>query len=588
MEETTLIAIMAILVILAAFLSIVMNKIKFPPLLGFITAGILIANYINMAEEADLVVEIFSDIGLIMLMFSIGMEIDIRKLKEQGKFAVIVAAVQLPLMVIGGVLAGFLLGFNTLQCICLGCIISGSSTAVVMAVLQSQGQLDKEHIELLVLVTIMEDIGQVIMLSMLTPMLTGGSMGAEDLAILIAEIAIFMVACFTLGLYIVPRIIDWFYMRSNDELISLLCIGALFVLSYAATKMGLSVAIGAFLMGVIVGTSRPKHAVEHFVDPIKSLFMAMFFISVGMEVTLGSLAENLALIFIIYAVFAICKTATVYLGYWVGNGDQRTGFVSAIGLCAMGEFAFIIAKQALDNGVVDQGFYSSVIGAALISMIFLPILTRYSGKGYDALYKACPNGVKRGFARLTSVRDRFYDDLNTLSQNMRQAFTSGLGSVYFNLFLIIVVEVLFYFGYGPGCGWLQESFGIDKTLAMYVLLFINILILLRPCMRQVSNIRVLLYLLSMGKLKNNRDIPEDRAKFYETMNPLLIAGVVDILIVALVPNPLDTGYQIFVSACIVLAVAIYQVYRFKVGKRSKSLEKVLSKLGAESESHSEE
>ncbi len=116
-----------------------------------------------------------------------------------------------------------------------------------------------------------------------------------------------MVACFTIGLKLVPRIINWFQARATDELISLICMGGLFALSLAASKMGLSVAIGAFLMGIMVAASKAHHTVESYVDPLKSLFMAMFFISVGMEVQLGSLSDNIILIVIIFVVFALCK-----------------------------------------------------------------------------------------------------------------------------------------------------------------------------------------------------------------------------------------------------------------------------------------
>ena len=146
-------------------MSIALSKLRLPSLVGFLVAGIIINNYIDLPSEAEEVVSIFSNLGLIMLMFSIGMEIDVRKLKSQGKFAVIVAAVQLPLIVIGGVVVGTMLGFNMLQSITLGCVISGSSTAVVMAILKANGKLSTEDLESLVLIVIMEDIGQVIMLS---------------------------------------------------------------------------------------------------------------------------------------------------------------------------------------------------------------------------------------------------------------------------------------------------------------------------------------------------------------------------------------------------------------------------------------
>ena len=573
MDEVVLIASMATLVLLAAFLSIVMSRLKFPPLIGFLAAGIIIANYLNLGEGAEDVVEVFSELGLIMLMFSIGMEIDLRKLKKQGRFAIVVALVQLPLMVIGGVLAGTFLGFDTLQSICLGCIISGSSTAVVMAVLKSQGTLDKENIETLVLITIMEDIGQVIMLSMLTPMLVGSEMSADDLALLIIQIAIFMIACFTAGLLIVPRVIDWMYKRSNDELISLLCLGGLFTLCYAGTKMGLSVAIGAFLMGIIVGTSRPKDAVEHFVEPLKSLFMAMFFISVGMEVTLSSLADNIGLIFIIFAVFAVCKSATVYLGYWIGNGDNRIGFISAISLCAMGEFAFIIAKQALDNGVVDINFYSSVIGAALVSMITLPIFTRYADRTFTGLEKYTPAPIKGIGHKLTAIRDSVYSSLENVATGTKEAFSKGLANIYFDAFLIIIIEVLFFFSYDLLTEWLVTHFGGQEVWWRTGIVAVNFLILLIPCKGLISNLRLVLYIMDVGKRKaaESMNLSENESKFYEFINPMILAGALDILIIIVVPNNLGTIYHVVVAILVLIILVMYHLWKMIFKKKGPAL-----------------
>ena len=571
MEETVLVASMATLVLLAAFLSIVMSRLKFPPLIGFLTAGILIANFLPLGEETMGVVEVFSEIGLIMLMFSIGMEIDLRKLKKQGRFAIVVALVQLPLMVLGGVLAGHFLGFDTVQSIALGCIISGSSTAVVMAVLNNQGTLDKESIETLVLITIMEDIGQVIMLSMLTPMLGGSEMSGDDLAILIIQIAVFMIACFTAGLLIVPRVIDYWYKKSNDELISLLCIGALFTLCYAGTKMGLSVAIGAFLMGIIVGTSRPKQAVEHFVEPFKSLFMAMFFISVGMEVALDSLVDNIGLILIIFAVFVVCKSLTVFLGYWVGNGDSRTGFISGVSLCAMGEFAFIIAKQALDYGVFTGDMYSSVIGAALVSMIALPVFTRFSGKSYDAMSSHCPKFIRRICERLTKSRDNIYDDLAHVASGTRDAFSKGLTSLYFDIFLIAILQVLFYFSYDFVTEWMMAHFGGSDTLWRTIIVAANFLVILYPCIEMVKNLRLVVYILNMGKNRTSRSKSAEEIKFFETMNPLIFAGIVDIVIIILVPNNLGTVYHVVVALVIMLVLTFYFLWNMIFRKKVSAL-----------------
>jgi CPA2 family monovalent cation:H+ antiporter-2 len=572
MDEVLLISSMAILIILAAFLSIVMHKIKFPPLVGFLAAGILIANFIELPEEADEVVEIFSNLGLILLMFCIGMEIDLPKLKTIGRFALVVTLFQLPLMVLAGYIAGIALGFNMVQSICLGAIISGSSTAVALAVLKSQGILSKDHIEILVLIMVMEDIGQVIMMSMLTPLMSGGSLETSALIVLIIQIAVFMIVCFTVGLFVVPRIINWFYERANDELISLLCIGALFTLSWAATKMGLSVAIGAFLMGIIVAASKPKEAVESYVKPLESLFMAMFFISVGMEVSLGSLADNIVMVFVIFGVFVVFKTATVYLGYWVGDGNSRVGFISAVSLCAMGEFAFIIAKQALDAGAVDSGYYSSVIGAALISMIMLPVLTKYSGKVFDTASAKCPEGLSSRLAAISARRDVFYQNLRALPGLARDKFSKGVFAVYFNILLIIIIEILFHYLTRPAMDWAIENLGMDSMLASICILALNFIILAYPCITLMNNLRIILFVLYAGKKKaDNLKEGTTGNRLHETMNPLILAGALDIVIILTIPDGFSPYFELAIGVVVVGAVILHQYWKLKHGKPGKRM-----------------
>jgi CPA2 family monovalent cation:H+ antiporter-2 len=492
MEEVVLISCMAILIVLAVVCSTLLSRVNMPPLIGFLVAGILIANLNLFTDEGAMdVVEVFSHLGLIMLMFAIGMEIDVRKMKQKGTLAITVAAVQLPLMLVGGMIGGFILGFNFVQCITLGAIISGSSTAVVMAVLKSQGTLDVEHIEMLVLITIMEDIGQVIMLSMLTPLLSGSNMDPIELVILIIKIAIFMVLCFGVGLKVVPRVVDWLSNYINDELTALLCVGMAFVLAFAAYLMGLSVAIGAFLMGVMIASTVKKHVVEHFVDPLKSLFMAMFFISVGMEVTFQGLVDNILLIIIFYLLFAALKSSTVFLGYWIGNEKPRDGYMSAVALCAMGEFAFIIAKQALDYNVVDQAFYSSVIGAALISMVMLPILTRNSARIWDGAEKRSPQSLRNFCSRFNAKRSNFYASLNGMTGKARDMFNSGIGRVYVDVLAIIIIEAVCYYGYPYAFDWMNENLTGLPRYWDFVLMSLNFWLLFVPCKSIIEQMSIL-------------------------------------------------------------------------------------------------
>lgn len=569
MDETILISSMALLIVLAAVCSIVLSKVRLPALIGFLVAGIVISNCFDLNDDMMSVVKIFSDLGLIMLMLAIGLEIDIRKIKEQGAFAIIVAAVQLPLMLLGGTVAGTLLGFNMVQSIILGAVISGSSTAVVLAVLKSLDLMDSKQIEMIVLITIMEDIGQVVILSMITPMMEGGNLDTAGIANLIISIVFFMIICFIVGLRVVPRLIDWLGGRITDELVSLLCVGLAFTLALCANIMGLSVAIGSFLMGVMVASTAKKGVVEHYVAPLKSLFMAMFFIFVGMEVSINALMENVGLIAVFFLVFAGCKIVTVFIGYWIGNESPRNGFISAVSLCAMGEFAFIISKQALDTGAIDGTFYSSVIGAALVSMFVLPFMARFSGRFWDTMEGISPMPLRNLCLRINQGRSRFYAAILAMTSKVRKRYLAGLGQAYLSILAIVVVELTFYYFYDAGFEWLLENVYDGPEYWDFILMSLNFWLLFIPCWVIIRSIRVMMYAYSLGlKRMTGYRLGEDKGRpmFYEGVNPLLAAVILDVIILLVFPNETQTLYDAINVAIAVAVIILIRTVRLRRGK----------------------
>jgi len=578
-EEEVLITIMAVLIVLAAFTSIFLSKLKLPSLVGFLITGIIIANYIDLPEGTEDVVSIFSNLGLIMLMFAIGTEIDIYKLKIQGKFAISIAIVQIPVMIFAGILAGSMMGFNTVQSLSFGAILAGASTAVVLAVLKSNNVLDQEKMDILVIVMIIEDISQVILISILTPMMQGEDMSTDSLITLILSIVLFMVACFTLGLKIIPRIIDWFYERSNDELISLLCIGLLFVFALLANTVGLSVAIGAFLTGVMVGMSRPKHVVEHFVDPLKTLFMAMFFISVGMEVSIESLAENVPTILLFYGIFAVCMFIAVNIGYWVANGDKRTGWVSAFSMCTMGEFAFIISKQALDNHVFEQSVYSSIVGAAIVSMIMLPFLVRSSDKTLAIAGRVCPGFLKSIGGRISRERDMAYRGFAVASYRTKDRFSKAITNSAFLVAIIVAIEVIFFYAYSPLSDWLVSNYGADEQTWRIAILVANILILLEPCRRLSKIMRFTMYLINKGKTQIG--VPQDKVAAYVSFSSLAFGSAITLIIVILVPNGIDSLLHVAVLLALFIIISLTQYLMFRRGRKTRDKDEEHSEGGSQ-------
>jgi len=555
MDEIALMTSLAIFLLLAAVCSIVFNKLRLPPLIGYLLSGIIVSNFLTMDESAEVVVEVLSDMGLITLMFCIGMEINLNKIKKQGLFAIEVALVQLPLMVLGGVVAGTMMGFNTVQSICLGGIISGSSTAVVMAVLKTQNRLDKDHIDTIVLITIMEDIGQVIILSMITPLMAGSELDSNGLIAMVLSIMAFMIISIVVGLRFMPRIINWVSDNVTFEVLLVLAVGMAFGMALLAEYAGLSVAIGAFLMGMMIASSRKNKELSHDIEPMKNILMAMFFISVGMEISLQTLVDNVVMIILLYLIYAFLKSGTVFLGYWLGNETPRNGFISAVSLVAMGEFAFIIAKQALDYEVVDESFYTSVIGAALISMIALPILSRYSTVVWDKSVEICPGKVMSGLVRLNNARNTLYTNVAASSKRTRREVERLMTLNYVCVLLVILVEILFVLINPAFAEWFAEYIGGTVLLWSVLMLLMNLFGIYLPIYVIVHNLRTA---RTISRQRNEGDsVKEDResptiAKMFMMTSTTMVSMMVAIIVLIVVPNNLGIWEHIIVM---VLALA---------------------------------
>ena len=574
MEELALLTSLAVFTLLAAACSIIFNKIRLPPLIGYIVAGIIIANVWTITNDSEQIVSILSDIGLVMLMFCIGLEINLRKIRKQGLFAMGVVIIQLPLMMLGGIVAGMLLGYDMVQCICLGAIISGSSTAVVMAVLKAQKRLDKEHIEMLVLITIMEDIGQVIILSMITPIMASNdpSVDVNSLIVMIVSIIVFMVASIVVGLKLIPRAINWVSDNVSDEILTVFSVGLAFGMALLSIYIGLSMAIGAFLMGMMIAGSRKSKEINHKIEPMRDLFMAIFFISIGMEITVSSLIDNIGTIIVLYLIFLILIVVAVFIAYWFENETCRNGFLSAISLATMGEFAFIIASEALGFGAIDQSFYTSVVGAALLSMIILPFLSRYSPRIWDKSVEKCPRPIYATCCRLNETRERVYSRVYATSKKSRKAMYRSMTHSYINILAIAAIEIAFYFLIPVCVDWITANFGGTRDLWSIVMLMVNFAVLMMPVYHLVNNVKFLDEMIIGGarriaKREGNLSEPGAIYQRFLEINTYIMVLIIVALIVIICPNSVGLWQHLVVLGLAAIVLAVFYLKRLRDDRR---------------------
>lgn len=468
---------LTLMLLIAGACSIIFSRIRLPPIIGYLAAGIILGPTMLTDISVDpATIELLSNMGIVLLMFSIGLNLNLQRLKQLGSYIIILLALEMPFMVVAGYLAGLAMGLDSVASIFLGAVISGTSTAVVVACLQGRKDIDDEVKSTSTTITVMEDLGQVIILSMAAPLLVGDAPALGNIALMVLGIVIFVVFSLLLGSKLIPPILNWIGKRYDPEVLLIVALGLCFLMALTSSLIGLSIAIGAFIMGLIVSQADHSKEITEKVSPMKEVFMAVFFISIGIQVVPTAIIDNLSLVLIIAAVFITAKILGVSFGSYLLRGNPRSGFMIAVSLVAMGEFAFIIAKTALDAGVVDQRFYASVIGAALVTMILLPMLSKASSAMYSGLSRITPHPVREAVSRFERLRVDI-GNRATSTPEVRRAIKWELVLVFVDLLTIVLAQTLFYsivvpvaLAPGPGQDLDWTSSALTISISMMLML----------------------------------------------------------------------------------------------------------------------
>ncbi len=498
MEETRLLLDITFLTAIAGICSILLVKLKFPAIIGYLVAGILLGP--TMLPDLwvdDTTVFILSKMGIVLLMFYIGMELNLRELRRIGSFTISVVTINMTAMVMVGFLVGtLLLGLDAVTSIFLGAIISGTSTAVVVGVIQSQGKMGTQEAKVAIGITVLEDIGQVIILTLAAPLLVGESPTLGSTLNMVLVILVFIALSIVLGVTIIPKVLNWIARRYSGEILLIVAVALCFAMALASSSIGLSIAIGAFLMGVIVSQSAFVSVIKSKVEPMKELFMAIFFISIGMQIDPALVISGLPLAIVITVAFTVAKLVSVALASYVNGMGMRSSFRVGLSLVAMGEFAFIIAKTALDADLIDQGFYSSVFGSAIFTMVLLPVLTRNSDRIYDGVVRSVPKNVMCSFKRV----DKFKDELGKrfeVSQETKKKATAELLLISVDLVVIISVMLLINVLSGMSEGFEGMAEGLH-ILPILLLFLVGLIIITPAVFNTMMSIRRMAAILAHG------------------------------------------------------------------------------------------
>lgn len=394
--ETTIIADLAMILMVAGITTLIFKKLNQPLVLGYIIAGFLTSpNFTYFPTIAGKEgVELWAEIGVIFLMFALGLEFSFYKLKKVGSTAFIATGVAVFGMIIIGYTAGNLLGWNHMNSLFLGGMLSMSSTAIIAKSFDEMCVKDKDYAGMVMGVLIIEDIAGIVMMVLLSTLAAAtADVSPLQLGMDIGKLVFCLVLWFVLGMYIVPSFFKRHERLFNEETLVVVSIGLCLCMVEIAEHMGYSAALGAFIMGSLIAEAPSAEKIEHLIKPIKDLFGAVFFVSVGMLVNPSMLLQYalpvLFLIFVTVAGQVTCAT----LGMIAAGQPLRTAVKAGFCLCQIGEFSFILAALGSSLNVTSDYLYPIIVAVSVITTFTTPFCMTTADKAYDVLIKVLPQKV---------------------------------------------------------------------------------------------------------------------------------------------------------------------------------------------------
>lgn len=533
--ETTFLLEMAVILVTAGATAVIFSKLRLPVVIGYLAAGMILGpNLFEPSFISDMeIISVLANVGIVLLMFTLGLEFNLKRLKKVGLFAALAGSVEIVLMITLGYGLGILMGWTPVQSIFLGAVMSISSTAVIIKVLSDSQLMKKEFAEAIVGILIIEDIAAVIILTLASPLAAGEGITFSGIVLQVAFIAIFMLIMLILGLAVVPRLMDRLYLTSSAETLLIVSLGLCFGMAIMAQFFGLSVAIGAFLMGIIISQSKAQERLEGRITPIKEMFMALFFISIGVLIDPWLIMDNLLIAVAIALIFIIGKTFSVTIGTYLSNKDAKTSLMTGLGMVAMGEFSFVIAKTAFDLGAVDQLFYSSVIGAALITMLFLPMSFRRAPKTISTLSRVLPSSVKESLHRVDHLRTDMTTWMNAHSDRRREV-QRQIFWIFIDVIIIFVLQIIAVTFYD-----IVGLIGVDPAgvgaITYLVAIAALIALMLPPLLNILNRVRVIGLMLIRGVMEAGHFEKGAERRLFKVFVDLMVAGIGVVLFFLFIP-----------------------------------------------------
>ena len=404
MHLPKLIGDLAVILLTAGVVTLLFKKIKQPLVLGYIAAGFLIGPYMPFffTVEDMSSVSTWSEIGIIILMFALGLEFNLHKLMKVGGTGVITALTEVGGMLLLGFVTGQLMGWDVMDSVFLGAMLSMSSTTIIIKAFDELGVSKRSFAELVFGTLVIEDIAGIFMMIIFSTLSVSRDVSGGELAVTLGLMVLYLALWLLLGIFLLPTALQKASPLMSDETLLIVSLGICFGMVLLANALGFSSALGAFLAGSLLAGTVHAERVEHLTASIKDLFGSVFFISVGMMLEPAKIAQYIVPIAIITCVTVLGKLMISSLGVLLSGESLHNAIHCGCSLAQIGEFAFIIASLGMSLGVIADYIYPIIVSVSIITTLTTPFFIRKADGVERLILRLLPEKLKKRLARLTA------------------------------------------------------------------------------------------------------------------------------------------------------------------------------------------
>lgn len=553
---------LAVIMLVAGVVTILFHRLKQPVVLGYIVAGFIIGPHtppFGLIHDED-TIKTLAELGVIFLMFCLGLEFSLRKLFKVGATAFIAAFLEIVLMIWIGFEIGRWFGWNTMDSLFLGAILAISSTTIIVKALNDLKMKNERFAQLIFGVLIVEDILGIGIIALLSGIAVSGTVSSGEVFSTVGKLSLFMIVALVVGILLVPRLLAYVAKFESNEMLLITVLGLCFGFCLLVVKLEYSMVLGAFLIGAIMAESRQLLKIESLIEPVRDLFSAIFFVAIGLMIDPQVLIDYAWPIVVITLAVVMGKMLSCGMGAFIAGNDGRTSLRVGMGLSQIGEFSFIIAALGMTLQVTSDFLYPVAVAVSAITTLLTPYLIRAADPLSLKLGKVVPS-------RLVRVLSLYGEWLRSIQPQGEGAMLAAMIRrilLQVGVNLALVIAIFFSGGYFAGRigNWLSEwvsDVSQQKALIWGAALLLSLPFLI-AAYRKLKALSMLLAEMGVKPETAGRHTQRVRRVIAEVI-PLLSLLVIFLLLSALSASILPTSELLLVIA-VVAAVVVALLWRW--------------------------